>query len=91
MEVRVIRLSADTAIVTLPHEIFVELGLAIKQASPFRNTLVLSLCNDVDFYIPTRKAFAEGSYEVVNSRVKPGAGEALVAAAVGMLKELKPH
>jgi neutral ceramidase len=90
MEIRVIRLSADTAIVTLPHEIFVELGLAIKQASPFRNTLVLSLCNDVDFYVPTRKAFAEGSYEVVTARVKPGAGEALVAAAGEMLGELKP-
>lgn len=90
MEVRAIRLAGDTAIVTLPHEVFVELGLAIKQASPFRNTLVISLCNDVDFYIPTRKAFAEGSYEVVTARVKPGAGEALVAAAVELLKELKP-
>ena len=88
MEVRVFRLDQETAIVTLPHEIFVELGSAIKKASPFRNTLVISLCNDVDFYIPTKKAFAEGSYEVVNSRVKPGAGEALVTAAIEMLNEL---
>jgi hypothetical protein len=33
--------------------------------------------------VPTKKAFAEGSYETVNSRVKPGGGEMLVKAAVG--------
>src|SRR5207249_4423571 len=36
MEVQVFRLDRTTAIVTLPGEIFVELGLAIKRASPFR-------------------------------------------------------
>src|SRR5205807_2765673 len=35
IEVVAIRLSSDVAIVTLPGEVFVELGLAIKQASPF--------------------------------------------------------
>jgi neutral ceramidase len=90
-EVQAFRLDADTAVVTLPHEVFVELGLAIKQASPFRNTFVLSLCNDVDFYVPTKRAFAEGSYEVVNSRIKPGGGELLVEAALQLLKDLKPR
>ena len=70
-------------------EIFVELGLAIKQASPVKKTIVMSICNDRPSYVPTRKAFTEGSYEVTNSRVKPGAGEALVVAAIKLLKELK--
>jgi len=89
MEVQVFRFDADTALVCLPCEIFVELGLAIKQASPFKKTIVMSICNDRPSYVPTRKAFGEGSYEVTNSRVKPGSGEMLVDAAVGLLKKLK--
>ena len=89
LEVQAFRLSRDTAIVTLPGEIFVELGLVIKAASPFKNTLVIELANDCVGYVPTTKAFAEGSYEIVNSRVQPGSGEQLVEAAIAMLKELE--
>ena len=89
MEVQVFRLDAETAIVCLPCEIFVELGLAIKKASPFKRTVVIEICNDRPSYVPTLKAFAEGSYEVTNARVKPGAGEMLVHAAVRLLGSLK--
>jgi len=89
MEVQVFRLDADTALVCLPGEIFVELGLAIKKASPFKRTIVISICNDRPAYVPTMKAFSEGSYEVTNSRVKPGGGEMLVDAAIRLLKEVK--
>jgi neutral ceramidase len=88
MEVQAFRLGPKLAIVTLPGEVFVELGLAIKSRSPFETTLVVELANDVPSYIPTEKAFREGSYEVVNSRLAPGSGEQLVAAAVRLLKEL---
>jgi hypothetical protein len=67
----------------------VELGLAIKHASPFKNTIVISICNDRPSYVPTKKAFTEGSYEVTNARVKSGAGEMLVDEAVKLLKEVK--
>jgi hypothetical protein len=43
-----------------------ELGLAIKAASPFETTLVIELTNDGLAYIPTKTAFAEGSYEDVS-------------------------
>ena len=89
LEVQVFRLDADTAIVCLPCEIFVELGLAIKQASPFKRTIVISICNDRPSYVPTKKAFTEGSYEITNARVKPGVGESLVETAVELLKKLK--
>jgi hypothetical protein len=89
LEVQAFRLNGETAIVTLPAEIFVELGLAIKAASPFETTLVIELANDSLGYIPTKKAFAEGSYEIVNSRVEAGSGERLVEAAIGLLKELE--
>ncbi|MSR56961.1 MAG: hypothetical protein EXS05_04735 [Planctomycetaceae bacterium] len=89
LEVQVFRLSDDTAIVGLPGEVFVDLGVAIKRQSPFARTLVVELCNDVPAYIPTQKAFAEGSYETVNSLVAPGGGEAMVDLAVKLLKDLK--
>ena len=89
LEVQVFRLSDEVAIVTLPGEVFVEIGLAIKQASPFKTTMVIELANSTPAYIPTRKAFAEGSYETVNSRIQPGGGEAMVEAALKLLKEVK--
>src|SRR5262245_36283068 len=89
LEVQVFRLSDDLAIVGLPGEVFVELGLAIKRSSPFARTLVVELCNDVPAYIPTNKAFAEGSYETVNSLVQPGGGEVMVETAVKLLAEAK--
>ena len=61
---------------------FSEFGLDIKKRSPFKQTLVIALDNDRPCYVPTLKAFEEGSYEVVNSRVKPGVGEQLANTAV---------
>jgi hypothetical protein len=87
-EVTVMTLGSDVAIVCLPGEVFVELGLAIKQGSPFRTTLVLELSNCVEsIYIPHRAAYAGGSYEVTNSALQPGAGEMLVEAALSLLRE----
>jgi hypothetical protein len=89
MEVQVFRFDSDTALVCLPCEIFVELGLAIKKASPFKTTIVQSICNDRPSYVPTQKAFTEGSYEITNARVKSGAGEMLVETAIKLLNEAK--
>ncbi len=88
LEVQVFRLSRDVAVVGLPGEVFVDLGLSIKRASPFATTLVIELCQDAPGYIPTKKAFAEGSYETVNSRIAPGGGEMMTEAAIRLLKEL---
>jgi neutral ceramidase len=89
LEVQVFRLSDDLAIVGLPGEVFVDLGLAIKRGSPFARTLVIELCNDSPAYIPTKKAFAEGSYETVNSLIQPGGGEAMVETALRLLNDIK--
>lgn len=87
-EVHAIALDDALAWVSLPGEVFVELGLAIKAASPFRTTIVAELANGSVGYIPTRRAFGEGNYEVVSSRVAEGSGELLVDAALGILREL---
>ncbi len=87
-EVQVVALGPDVAWVGLPGEVFVELGISIRHASPFRHTLVVELANGSIGYIPTQRAYAEGNYEVVSARVGEGSGELLVAAAQRMLKAL---
>jgi hypothetical protein len=89
LDVQVFRLSNNTAIVTLPGEFFVEYGLMIKNLSPFDNTIIVEMANNGVNYVPTKKAFLQGGYEVENSRLAPGGGEMLAEAAVQMLKELK--
>ncbi len=88
VEVQVVALGRDVAWVSLPGEIFVELGLAIKQDSPFAHTVVAELANGSVGYVPARRAYAQGQYEVVSTRVAQGGGEMLVDAAVRLLKEL---
>lgn len=88
MDVQAFRLSKSAALVALPGELFVEFGLAIKQNSPFETTFVVELSNDYPGYIPTKPAFAEGSYEPTNSKIKPGGGEMLRDAAIDLLKKL---
>lgn len=88
VEVTVMAVGTDAAIVFLPGEVFVDLGLAIKRASPFKTTLVVELSNCVEtIYIPHRAAYAGGSYEVTNSMTQPGSGEMLVEAAASLLRE----
>ena len=88
-EVQVIALSDELAIVSLPGEIFVELGLALKKASPFKHTLIAELANGSIGYVPNREAYPQGNYEVVSARNEEGSGEKLVEVALRLLGEVK--
>ncbi|MEJ7828090.1 MAG: hypothetical protein WKF91_07840 [Segetibacter sp.] len=88
VEIHVFQLNAQTAIVTLPGEIFAELGLDLKKRSPFPNTIAIELANADIRYVPTRQAFAEGEYEAINSRLAPGSGEKMVEEALQMLHDI---
>jgi hypothetical protein len=88
VEVQAIALGKDVAWVSLPGEVFTELGLAIKQDSPFPHTLIAELANGLLGYIPSRRAYDQGNYEVMSARCAQGSGERLVDAAVKILKEL---
>ncbi|MBK9168589.1 MAG: hypothetical protein IPM24_14120 [Bryobacterales bacterium] len=87
-EVMAIALGNEVAWVALPGEIFVELGLAIKNGSPFRFTVVNELAFDWIRYVPNRKGLREGGYEAINTRCGEGCGEMLADAAVRCLLRL---
>ena len=86
VEVQVISLGDDLAWVSLPGEIFVELGLQIKRGSPFKQTMIAELANGSIGYVPTRVAYSQGNYEVVSARVAEGSGEKLVDEALKQLR-----
>ncbi|MDD4729575.1 MAG: neutral/alkaline non-lysosomal ceramidase N-terminal domain-containing protein [Dysgonamonadaceae bacterium] len=98
LEVMVIGMG-DLAFVGLPGEMFAEFGVMIKNASPFKHTLVMGLTNDARAYFPTKEAFTEGpegftpmitGYETTpgTTRYEIGAGEKLTASAIEQLKSI---
>ena len=85
-EVQVIALGDELVWVGMPGDAFVELGLAVKQNSPFRRTIVSEQSGSGAIsYVPNRKAFPEGAYEVISARFLPGGGEILADAAIKLL------
>jgi hypothetical protein len=84
-EVQTITLGGQLAWVGMPGEIFVEHGRALKLASPYPHTILAELANDSLGYVPDRKAYPQGAYEVVSARVGPGSGEMMVASAIQQL------
>jgi neutral ceramidase len=90
-ELQCLALSRDHVLVGIPGELFTELGLRIKAASPFADTHVVGAANGMVGYLPTRQAFDGGGYEctlITSSCLAPEAGDMVVAAALDMLREL---
>jgi neutral ceramidase len=81
----------DVAIVGVPAEYFTQLGLDIKNRSPFRHTVVAELANDWIGYLPNFEGHKLGGYQVwtgYHSYAEPGTGERIADEIVVMLKEL---
>ena len=87
-EVQVIVLN-DTAVVGVPGDYFVELGLWIKKHSPFARTIISAHTNGFLGYLPTREAYEQGGYEVGCDFTNhaPGCGEAIAEKAVELLRK----
>jgi neutral ceramidase len=79
----------DVALVGLDVEASVEIGLAIKKASPFGTTFVITNCNGWAGYLPTARQHEEGGYEVARSGFGPGAATALVKEISSLLTRLR--
>jgi len=78
----------DIAIGTFPGETFVELGQAVKKASPHKTTITVSIANDACGYIPTVEAFDLGGYETWRAKsanVERAAAIKLTAALTRLL------
>jgi hypothetical protein len=87
LEIQAIRIN-DIAIVGIPGEPFVEIGLAVKAASPFQHTLFSGYSNIGGSYIPMANAFPVGGYEVDVTPYRPEAAQAVIDATGALLREL---
>jgi hypothetical protein len=82
----------DLAICTLPFEVFVEIGLELKDKSPAADTFVVSLANGGYGYLPTPEQHQFGGYEtwLTTNKVQEDASVILVDNLLEMLDELFP-
>ncbi len=81
----------DLAIAAMPFEVFAEIGLELKQRSPLRPLMNISIANGSHGYLPTPEQHRLGGYEtwIGVNKVQLDASEKLVDALVEMLGELK--
>ncbi|MBI4891748.1 MAG: neutral/alkaline non-lysosomal ceramidase N-terminal domain-containing protein [Acidobacteria bacterium] len=86
LPVRFLRLNADTALWSAPLELFCEIAMDIRRASPAKNTFYIGYTNGWLGYLPTREAFPAGGYETTVTPFTAEAGEALKALVLQRLK-----
>ncbi len=81
----------EQAIVSMPFEVFVEIGLEIKKESPFERTLLISMANGGYGYLPPPNQHKLGGYEtwLGTSRFQPQSSEILIKHLLEMLEELR--
>lgn len=79
----------DVALVGCNIEPFCEIGMAIKQQSPFPVTFMCGYTNGRMAYMPTADEWTKGGYEVENSPFGQGAAETLQEEIIAALKELR--
>ncbi|MEM1293994.1 MAG: hypothetical protein AAGH89_01425 [Verrucomicrobiota bacterium] len=81
----------DQGIVSLPFEVLVEIGLEIKEKSPFAHTFMIELANGGYGYLPPPNQHKLGGYEtwLGTSRFVPESSVKLTENLLEMLNELK--
>jgi hypothetical protein len=83
----------DLAIAAVPCEVFAEIGLEIKQRSPFPRTFTIELANGYSGYLPTPAQHRLGGYETWRARssfLEPEASPKIVDALMTLLAQMKP-
>jgi hypothetical protein len=81
----------DLAIVAIPFEVFVEIGLELKERSPFQDTFVMSLANGSYGYLPTVAHHELGGYEtwLGTNQVEIQTAPRIVDALLAMLARIR--
>jgi hypothetical protein len=64
LPVRFLVINANVALWSAPVELFCEISLDVRKRSSFRNTFYFGYANGWLGYLPTRRAFSEGGYEI---------------------------
>lgn len=68
----------DLVLSGISGELMTEIGMEIKNQSPYSNTVIITHCNGQSGYLCTDKSFLEGGYEVMVTRFMPGVEKPLI-------------
>jgi neutral ceramidase len=77
----------DVAMLSFPGELFTEIGMHIKEKSPFRHTAIIGLANGYVGYVPTAKAIMEGGYEPDTRNLDAAAEDLIVTHSLKLLNQ----
>lgn len=77
----------DAVFVTFPCEVFAEIGLKVKQGSPFEKTFVMGVAGGMGGYIPTAAEYLEGGYAVTMTRFSPKCEDVLINASLDLIRK----
>jgi neutral ceramidase len=81
----------DYAFLTFPGELYTEIGLRIKAASPFAHTAIVGLADGYIGYVPTRQAIAEGGYAEDTRHVDATAEEIIYERSLSLLRSIQAN
>ncbi len=94
VQLQVIALDQSLALLAIPAEVYAAQGLAIRTNSPYQHTLPICYANGLVGYVPPREEFEKASYTASlgaavydQAPFCPGVAEALVEAAIGLLRQ----
>lgn len=65
-----------------------EIGMEIKELSPYKNTFIVTHCNGSNGYLCTDKAYEEGGYEPMVSKTMPGTERTILENVALLLQRL---
>lgn len=89
VEVRLSAIKIGNIVFTgISGDLFHEIGLKIKKLSLYRDTFVVTHCNGWSGYIITDRAYDEGGYETVSTRIMSGGEQTVVGNLLDMIDNL---
>jgi hypothetical protein len=88
LELQVFAIGDDIALVAVPGELFVEIGLVVKRDSPFKHTLFSGYSNEGGGYLPIPEAYPLGGYEVDRTPYSPEAAGQVIADTLALLHDM---
>jgi len=83
----------DVGIAAMAFEVFAEIGLEIKESSPFAKTFTIELANGSYDYLPTPRQHELGGYETwigLTNAVEVAASDKITSGILGLLAQLAP-
>ena len=79
----------DVVFAGFPGEPFTQVGVAVKENSPFTLTMTACCANGYEGYYPVASAYDEGGYEALTAQYVKGTAEQVIDSSLRIINSLK--